>query len=242
MFGNFSTGSRVANSCSNSVIHKILGKTQDDDDICAQDIMFSRNDVEFVRLSYSLDEIVEIFKNYKDNYLPVIEYNEYNEIIGVISLNDILKCVNNPKDSWLSYIQKVAFLSENSNINNVLFQLHSWPLVVVIDEFGQAIGIITKQIFSDTIIEKVYLSNQSNSKEIILQGDMYIDELKNIINLDKYNSFNADTVSAFVICLFDRIPGVGDKIFIGDYEIIVLESDRKYVKSIKINKKYLQIQ
>lgn len=218
-----------------NVINRILGN---EDDISAKDIMFSRNDIEFIRISDTLDEILEIFQNYNDSYLPIIENHD---IIGVVSVNNMIKCIST-KEHWMSYIEKVTFLSENSDINNVLLLLHTWPLIVVVDEFGNAVGVITKQIFSDTIIEKIYLTHQTNNKEIILQGDMYIDELKNIIDLQQYNVCNVDTVSAFVICLFDKIPLIGDKIFIGDYEITVLEADRKYVKSIKITKKYLQLQ
>ena len=221
----------------NNVMNKILGKNSEDD-ICAKDIMFSRNDVEFIRVSDTLEEILDIFHTYNDSYLPIIENHE---IIGVIGVNSMIKCVNS-KEHWMSYVQKVTFLSENSSINNVLILLHSWPMIVVVDEFGNAVGVITKQIFSDTVIEKVYLSHQTNNKEIILQGDMYIDELKGIIDLDQYNICNVDTVNAFVICLFDKIPIVGEKIFIGDYEINVIEADRKYIKSIKITRKYLQLQ
>jgi CBS domain containing-hemolysin-like protein len=221
----------------NNIMNKILGKTSDDD-ICAKDIMFSRNDVEFVRISDTSDEILEMFQTYNDSYFPIIENHE---IIGVISINSMIKCINT-KEHWMSYVQKVTFLSENSSINNVLILLHTWPLIVVVDEFGNAVGVITKRIFSDTVIEKVYLSHQINNKEIILQGDMYIDELKGIIDLDQYNICNVDTVNAFVICLFDKIPIIGEKIFIGDYEINVIEADRKYIKSIKITRKYLQLQ
>ncbi len=220
----------------NNVMNKILGKSSDDD-ICAKDIMFSRNDVEFLRISDTFEEILEIFQTYNDSYLPIIENHE---IIGVIGINSIIKCINT-KEHWMSYVQKVTFLSENSSINNVLILLHTWPMIVVVDEFGNAVGVITKQIFSDTVIEKVYLSHQTNNKEIILQGDMYIDELKGIIDLDQYNTSNVDTVNAFVICLFDKIPIVGEKIFIGDYEINVIEADKRYVKSIKITRKYQQL-
>jgi CBS domain containing-hemolysin-like protein len=227
----------VALNNNNNVMNKILGKNSDDD-ICAKDIMFSRNDVEFLRISDTFEEILEIFQTYNDSYLPIIENHE---IIGVIGINSMMKCIST-KEHWMSYVQKVTFLSENSSINNVLILLHTWPMIVVVDEFGNAVGVITKQIFSDTVIEKVYLSHQTNNKEIILQGDMYIDELKGIIDLDQYNVCNVDTVNAFVICLFDKIPIVGEKIFIGDYEINVIEADKRYVKSVKITRKYLQLQ
>lgn len=220
----------------NSVMSKILDKSSDDE-ICAQDIMFSRADLKFVRLSDSIETILELFANYNDNCIPVVENHD---IIGVITFNDMMKCSRN-KDHWSSYMKKVTFLAENSNINNVLLLLNNWPLIVVMDEFCNGVGVITKQIFADTIIEKVYLIHQSNNKEMILLGDTNLDEVSNIINLEPYNTFNVDTISAFVICLFDKIPMIGEKIFIGDYEIEVLDADRKYIKSIKIIKKHYQL-
>jgi ribosomal protein L9 len=112
--------------------------------------------------------------------------------------------------------------------------LQKCDLVVVVDENGNCSGISTKMIFTENLLDKFILSDKIESDTIIVGGDVYLSEIG--IDFSKYTEMEDDTVSSFVIRLFNKIPENCEFIIVGPYKIEVLSSSSKYINKVCIQK------
>lgn len=135
-------------------------------------------------------------------------------------------------NQWQNYLIPIASIIENAGIRRLFKLWKRYELIVCVDEHGSCSGIITKRIFTESILDKFALSDQIESKDLIVNGDTYLNEIN--IDFSKYIDVNDETVSSFVIGLFNKIPEKGEFITIGPYKIEVLSASGGYVKKVCI--------
>lgn len=212
------------------ILRNLINKNDEDDnhEMFARDFMKPRYNVEFIKTNDNLHEICEKFTLANDIILPVVIEN-YN-VIGAIKLCSII----NKDENWKNALLSTISIHENTFINRLLSLLNKYELIVCADEYGNCSGIVTKHIFTESILEKFILSDRIQDNELVVNGDTYLSEID--INFDTYSKTDEDTISSFVIELFNKIPEKGEFIIIGQYKIEILSANRGYVEKVRILK------
>lgn len=206
-------------------------------DFDVKDIMIPINDVILMNIHTKLT--VEEIKKIKPTLGYVLFYeNSKTNIIGASQIGKLLSSLENPKN-LIEYIEPVIFVPETKKIYDLFIEFKNKKLMVsvVVDEYGNIIGVITPKIIFEYIFSSTPTRITKISKDyFVMDGDISLKEFNEFFETDLESQFY-NTISGFIIENLGRIPEKGEKITLKDLTIIVEDvKDGKIEKvSIKVS-------
>ncbi len=231
--------------CDSKETNKIIERLKEIKNRNIADIMIPR--VEMVSVDYKtpVDGIIEIIKRYNHSRIPVFE-NRVDNIIGVVYIEDILRLWDVEGEFAAAEIMKFPhFLPESNGIVETIeyFQKERISLAFVVDEYGTVIGLITMEDLIEELVGEIEDEFSDYEVEIEKEDDGYI--VSTSIELERLNeeleaNFPLDvdynTLGGLIYSHLERIPKLGDRFIIGDYEFKVVESTSQHVKKVFMRK------
>ena len=220
-----------------------FGKTE------ASEIMPPRVEVEDIDASADFRQVLEQIIEVGYSRIPVFEESPDN-IIGILYIKDLLNHLNQDASfQWQQVLRKPFFVPENKKINDLLqeFRNMKMHLAVVVDEYGGASGIVTLEDILEEIVGDI--TDEFDDTEIqytkqtentyIFEGRTSLNDLLKIIGeqyelqIDEARG-EAETLGGLIIEAAGRILKNNEYIMIGPLKLIVVSSDKKRVKSVKV--------
>ena len=208
---------------------KMLIAIMDMDSLPVKKIMLPLNEMEFLSIDSTFDEVVETITNKNYSRYPVYEGRRDN-ILGFFHIRDMWKFVT-AKDKFRmkDCIREAHFIPETKSILKQLidFQQMRVHMAFVVDEYGTvkggiALEDIIEEITGDIIDEHdailtpvVPLSENS----YIVMGNISLIDLERYI--DKEFPEEYDTLSGLIYEQLDRIPDEGDQVIWRDMKFRV---------------------
>lgn len=193
-------------------------------------IMTPRTKLICFDLDLSYEENLAVIEEYKYTRYPVCRGNK-DHIEGFVHIKDIY--FNHVKDREGIYeklnIRPITAVSEGMKVNKLLkiFREQHTKIVMVVDEYGGTLGIVTasdimEQIVGDmddeyTRSEKPDILSEEDGRMVIL-GSMPIDNLEDLIGFLPDGADDCDTVAGILLNMFGAIPEAGDEIAVEDEE------------------------
>ena len=185
----------------------------------------------------------------KNKYLLVDERKD--EIIGVVSVKDIILMVGNKKEFNLREIARPPlFIPESLYAKKVLelFKKNKNKFGVVVDEYGNTEGIITLHDLTESIFGDILEENETEEEEIVVRQDgsmlveasMNLDdfmEAMGIMNYDDLKEEDFTTLSGLAMFLIGRVPKAGDLFNYKNLDFEVVDMDRGRVDKLLVIKK-----
>ncbi len=208
--------------------HELLGLDIDDEWAdCRKQILSS----EFSRLLV-----------YKDNI---------DDLIGILHLNDILKIYHDDKElnleNMLSLIEKPYFIPEGTSLRKQLqmFQEKKIQTGIVVDEYGEVVGLLTLEDILEYIIGDLDLQEMAedvtNKEEIIQKSSnsYQIDGTTSINFINKELDWNLPsmgqkTISGLILEKLGEFPKVGVVINIKNYKLSVLSFAENRIQEVLV--------
>ena len=177
-----------------------------------------------------------IKKNYSkiNKWILLLKNNNLYEIAGLVELISIFK-----NESWeeiLKETKEALIVHESEEIGKVLqkMNLEKKDLIIVIDEFGNFLGIVEKKDFIDYIYSMPYKMINKNAMEF--DGDTDIETLRHFgIYLPQGDYL---TLSGFLEKYWGEIPKPKQEIIFGNYKFTIKESNKVKIKKVKIEINY----
>lgn len=207
-----------------------------------QDIMVPLIDVAALSDRATVKEGVERFVVTKHRRLPVFR-DRVDRIIGILNSFDILG--ENPRKAVKSFVRQALYVPPTMNITDLLEQLQTTGenMVIVIDEFGGAEGIVTiEDILEEVVgeIEDEYdkaapLYDVRQDGSIAVNARISVDEVNELFGL-KLPMGDYETLGGFIIDRMKRIPRAGERIRIPAGEMIIQKATRKVILEVIIKK------
>ncbi|RLG09964.1 hypothetical protein DRN73_09080, partial [Candidatus Pacearchaeota archaeon] len=142
-------------------------------------------------------------------------------------------------ESWeeiLKETKEALIVHESEEIGKVLqkMNLEKKDLIIVIDEFGNFLGIVEKKDFIDYIYSMPYKMINKNAMEF--DGDTDIETLRHFgIYLPQGDYL---TLSGFLEKYWGEIPKPKQEIIFGNYKFTIKESNKVKIKKVKIEINY----
>lgn len=220
-----------------------FGKTE------ASEIMTPRVEVEDIDASANFRQVLEQIIEVGYSRIPVFEESPDN-IIGILYIKDLLNHLDQDATfHWRQVLRKPFFVPENKKINDLLqeFRNMKMHLAVVVDEYGGASGIVTLEDILEEIVGDI--TDEFDDTEIqyikqtahtfIFEGRTSLNDLLKIIgeqyelHIDEARG-EAETLGGLIIEVAGRILKNNEYITIGPLKLIVVSSDKKRVKSVKV--------
>ncbi len=208
---------------------KMLIAIMDMDSLPVKKIMLPLNEMEFLSIDSTFEEVVETITNKNYSRYPVYEERRDN-ILGYLHIRDLWKFVDTKnKFRMKDCIREAHFIPETKSILKQLidFQQMHIHMAFVVDEYGTvkggiALEDIIEEITGDIIDEHdVILAPvvPVSENSYIVMGNISLIDLERYI--DKEFPKEYDTLSGLIYEQLDRIPEEGDQVIWQDMKIRV---------------------
>lgn len=228
--------------------HKILEGIINFGNKDVKQIMRSRMEVESFEQDSSFTEILNFILDAGYSRIPIYE-KSFDRVVGILYIKDLLPYINEKSDfEWKTLIRKPFFVPENKKIDDLLkeFQLKKMHMAVVVDEYGGTSGIVTLEDVLEEIIgditdefdEDDIIFQKNKENEFTFEGRTSLIDFYKILGIDGRDfevlKGESDSLGGFMIENAGRILRNKEYIQVGNIKLIVLSSDKRRIKSVKI--------
>ncbi len=221
--------------------HQMINNVFDFGDSQAKDVMIPRIDMSCISVDTGYQEIKEVFRREKFTRLPVYE-NTSENVIGIINVKDLLLWDDPSQFNILDILRKPYYTFEYKYLSELMNELKktSNNFTLVVDEYGSTVGMITLEDLLEEIVGEIrdeYDEDEEdeiikiNDDEYILSGTARLNDLEEIFELPEQEE-DFDSISGLIIMYLERFPQPGDKVIIGNLQLIVEECDKNRIHKV----------
>ncbi|MCP1623002.1 HlyC/CorC family transporter [Pseudomonas nitroreducens] len=212
--------------------------------ITVNDLMVPRNEVQGIDLDDELETIIGQLRNTTHTRLPVFR-NDINQVEGVVHMRQIARLLTHnqlTKDSLKAACLEPYFVPESTPLSTQLinFQKQKRRIGIVVDEYGEVIGIITLEDILEEIVGEFSNQNTLRNPDIHPQADgtYVIDGSANLRDVNRalgwqLPSDGPKTLNGLVTEALEQIPDCAVCLKIGRYRLEILQSGENRVKSVR---------
>jgi CBS domain containing-hemolysin-like protein len=216
-------------------------------DKIAKDALLPLVQVDAIERQSSLYEAFELFHQKKHSRLPVFD-ERIDNVIGILELNQIIR-QSDLKQKIDRFIKPAIYVPENQKLEIILNEMieGDFQIAIVVDEYGGAIGILTREDIFEQIVGDLEDEDDPEKKLIrelgphhwIIKARTTIAELNEGLRLDLPEG-DYDTIGGFLLRQFSRIPEPGDELFFDTREaklhFTIRDATRRRIESVSIER------
>jgi gliding motility-associated protein GldE len=211
-------------------------------------IMRSRMEVVYLEEDFDFQIVLNKILEAGYSRIPVIR-DSFDQVEGILYVKDLLSHINEKPDfAWKSLMRKPFFVPENKKIDDLLkdFQEKKMHMAIVVDEYGGGSGLVTLEDVLEEIVgditeefdEDVVGFKQISPNTYIFEGRTALVDLYKVLEIDgkefESEKGESDSIGGFIIEQSGRILKNNEFIKFKNYKLIVVSSDKRRIKSVKI--------
>ncbi|HBO0010435.1 HlyC/CorC family transporter [Pseudomonas aeruginosa] len=224
--------------------HDMLLGLLDLEKVTVNDLMIPRNEIEGIDLDDELEVIVEQLRTTSHTRLPVYR-DDVNQIEGVVHMRQIARLLTQgrlTKENLRQACMEPYFVPESTPLSTQLvnFQKEKRRIGVVVDEYGEVIGIVTLEDILEEIVGDFNDLDSLDNPDIQAQedGSFVIDGSANLRELNKSLGWQLPcdgpkTLNGLVTEALEQIPDCAVCLRIGPYCLEIQQSAENRVKSVR---------
>ena len=227
-----------------SVERQMIYNVVDLGDSMAKDIMIPRVEMTCVNVDATYEEIKVLFDKEKFTRLPVYEESTDN-IIGIINMKDLLFMDHPEKIKIRDVMREASFTFEHKKTSDLLAEMHqnSIPLILVLDEYGDTVGLITLEDLLEEIVgeirdefdeEEMERIQEIGEQEYLVEGSLKLDDINDALGTS-FDSEDYDSIGGLIIEKLDHLPEAGESAELDDGTMLqVMEMDKNRIDKVKM--------
>jgi len=212
------------------------------------EVLVPRPETTFIEKGITLADFFTIYAQSPFSRFPVYQGNQDN-VVGLISVEDVLmglaKGEINQQSIIDSLIRPAYFTLENKLVSHLFAEMlgHNDHMAVVVDEYGAAVGVVSLDQMTSSIvgpivdelekIEKEYEIINDNTYQI--DGGMRVEEVNEQMELglpkDGY-----ETMAGFILNLLSRIPKQGEQLKYKNLKIVITKVQGAKIMEVLVTK------
>ena len=174
---------------------------------------------------------------------PVVE-GDLNSVVGIVLAKDVFRVprAERTRHRVSELMTDVLAVPERRDLEALLADMREQrrQLAVVIDEFGDAAGIVTLEDLLEELVGEID-DEYDDAPEvtagpdgtIVLDGTARPDEVADATGLQLPEG-EFETLAGFVLTQVGRIPDVGDAVLWDGWRLVVTEMDRRRVARVAV--------
>ncbi len=215
------------------------------EDITVEDVMTPRNAIEGIDLADPLDAIKHQIATSYHTRLPVFS-EEMDDIVGILHLRRLLGRAIDTEfdlDDIRAVLQEPYFIPSNTPVFSQLrfFQENRQRLGLVVDEYGELLGLVTLEDIIEELIGKFTTSTPDSGDRIAwgADGTVLVDGGQGVRDLNRKLGLNLPvdgpkTINGLLIEYLQEIPETGLSVKFGDIPIEVVQTQDRMVRTVRI--------
>jgi|TARA_B100000787_G_C16190371_1_gene297136 Mg2+/Co2+ transporter CorB len=209
-------------------------------------LMTHRNDITYINLALSLEEIKNQLNKNTFTRVPVIN-TSFDNVLGILDIRDLFKFSINSKefnvDSIKECLNEPWYIPENKMATNQLvdFKSKREHMALVVNEYGEVKGLISfediieeiiGEVFDETDVKNSYLE-KIDDNNYLFNGNANIREVNRVLKIDLPDEFV--TLSGLVHSINNEIPKVGKVLNYHEIKIQIISRSINKINKIKIS-------
>lgn len=212
----------------------IVGRVFSLGDRKVSSLMTHRNDLVFIKASYSVEKIVEVISEELHSLYPVYDKDK-DHIIGIARLKDLFLPLSQADFNLQSYLQAPQFIMETASAYQALqrFKDSRVHYGIVIDEYGQTQGIVTLNDLLEALVGNVsdfdhegYRLDQRVDGTWLVDGQYPLADFLQYFELSEYISeYPFNTLAGLILNELGQIPQQGDTIIWQNLTFEIIDMD-----------------
>ena len=219
------------------IIRKVLEFSQQN----VKKVMVPLVSVDAIEHESTVQEAIDLFETLRHSRLPVYQ-ERIDNIIGMLYFPDVFHC-KKPEDEKVSeYMQPAVFVPEMQQLATLTKEMQETEIAVVVDEYGGAVGIVTKEDVLEEIVGDISDEwDEHNLGAMEISPDTYLVHCStSITDLNERLQIQVpkgeyETLSGFLLLQFNRIPSIGDELFFGNFKVRVHRASKKAIETAIIH-------
>ncbi|MFW5451464.1 MAG: HlyC/CorC family transporter [Methylophagaceae bacterium] len=224
---------------------KMLVSILDLEKMTVNDVMIPRNEIEGLDINGSLPDITKQLSYCAYTRLPVYQ-DTMDNITGILHVRKAMHLLaqdNLTRETLNSIVKEVYYVPEDTPLNTQLiqFQRHRRRTGLVVDEYGDLLGLTTLEDIFREIVGEFTADLIDEDKDIHPQedGSYLINGSANIRDINRNNHWELPTdgpktINGLILEYLESIPNPGVSLRIGDYIIEVVQTTDNVVRTIRI--------
>ncbi len=213
--------------------------------ITVNDVMVPRNHVEAVDLSSPLEQIQQQIATAHHRRLLVYRGN-LDEVIGTLRVRDVLNLVQHEeltKERLEEIIREPYFVPSGTPLFSQMqnFQEHRDRLSLVVDEYGELMGLVTLEDILEEIIGEFTTQSPLQTGGYVRQPDgSYLVEGATLLReLNRKLGFNfpldgPKTLNGLILEHLQTIPEPSTSVKIAGYPLEIVQTQGRAVKAVRV--------
>lgn len=219
------------------------------DDRQVGSVMTPRNDIEWIDLQDGNEENIRKLLTSKRSRL-VVASGSLSDVKGICSTRSLLQqIVEDKKIDFAQNLLPVVYVPESLSGMELLEHFKSTvvPLSLVVDEFGEVVGLVTPRDVLEAIAGEFQAETEEDRMAIerpdgswFLDGIIAIPELKDSLeikevpqeDLGRYN-----TLAGMMMLLLQRVPKTGDRVSWENWDFEVADMDGRRIDKVLATRK-----
>ena len=187
----------------------------------AEAIMTPRTDVVFLDIEDSLEDNVDLMRQYKYTRYPICRGSR-DHVIGFVHIKDLYGLpLDTPMEEWK--IREMPSVPETCQISSLiaLLQEERTEICLVVDEHGGTAGIVTLADIMEQIVGRIDDEYRHDADDevveladgtLVIDGSMPMDELREMLGFEPDEADKVETAGGLLLMLMDKIPSEGDSV------------------------------
>lgn len=211
-------------------------------DLRVRDIMIPRVDVVYVRRDDPLEEILRVVVDSAHSRFPVIG-DDKGEVVGILLAKDMLPlCIRNQERRAFNIrdlLRSAVFVPESKRLNVLLreFRTSRNHMAVVVDEYGNAAGVVTIEDVLEQIVGEIEDEHDFDEGPPIFKRSAYEYTAKARTTIEEFNDYFGgdlpddafDTIGGLVVNAFGHLPKRGEQVRVSRFRFTVMRADSRRV-------------
>lgn len=210
----------------------------------ASEIMVPRPDIVALDVNTTIDNALDVATKHGHSRLPVSE-EDVDHIVGILHVKDLLQAMRHPhRDVVLrELLRPVHYVPDTARADDILRDLlrNRIHMAVVVDEYGGTSGILTIEDLLEEIVGEIRDEYDSAEQEPFTRISDNEANFEGSVSLNEFNDAFAaelpteasDTLGGLIYTQLGRLPRVGDRVRIGNVELMVTAMNGRRIKLVR---------
>ncbi len=224
---------------------KMLLNILDLEKATVEDIMIPRNEIVGIDITDPWDEIITQLANAQHTRLPVYD-GSIDDVLGILHLRKVITDVIRGKldrDRLLERMKANYFIPEGTRLNTQLvnFQRNRRRIGIVVDEYGDVMGLVTLEDILEEIVGEFTTDPASLSRHLrrqdngsfLAQGNVSVRELNRVLDW-RLPTDGPKTLNGLILEHLQSIPESGTSMKINGFPVTIVQTKENKVKTAEI--------
>lgn len=219
------------------MIRRILDFSQQN----VKKVMLPFVNVDAIEKDATVQEAVDMFETLRHSRLPVYE-ERIDNIVGILHFPDVFKCRDPDTEKVSRYMRPALFVPEIQQLETLTREMKEAEIAIVVDEYGGAVGIVTKEDVLEEIVGDISDEWDENALGVmemspdsyLVHVNMGVNEVNEKLGIEVPKG-DYETLSGFLLQQFNRIPAAGDELYFANFKVKVHRANEKAIETVIIS-------